>query len=188
MYIVSAVILGVIIFGLVSKSNFLEKKDVEDNFDEISENYVIEGSEVINYGVNKDKNLFDVFNTFSSNFLDYSGKKDDKVGVVYVLTSDEGIEVKNCLKDKKGKGKTVKHKGQNLTSCFEQSKGSVSSLVGNLPLSGDLPDDYSESSGEGKIEIDGIEYDLEYEGEDPKIGYVIIKEEDDIIKVNTNAK
>ena len=189
MYIVSAVILGVIIFGLASKSNFLEKKDIEDDFDEISENYIIEGSEIINYGVNKEKNLFEVFNEFSDKFLDYSGGKDDDLGVLYVLNSEEGVKVKNCLKGKKGKkGKTVRHKGKELKSCFDDldSTFCTHGLCGTNTAA--LPDDYSSSSGDGKVVIDGIEYDLEYEGENPRIGYVIIKEEDGIIKVNTNAK
>ena len=39
MYIISAVILGIIIFGLANRSNVLEKKEVKDDFENIGENY-----------------------------------------------------------------------------------------------------------------------------------------------------
>ena len=196
MYIISAVILGIIIFGLVSRSNVLEKKEVKDDFEAIGENYAFEGSEVINYGVNKDKNLFALFNEFTNNFLKYSGKKDDNVGVLYVLAAKNVadanvVKIRNCLKGKK------QPKDEAILSCVDDISSSISIVgLGGLSVGVPLPDRYSSKVvGRGEkqiIKIGDEEYDLIYEfdtsGENPKIGYVIIKEEGDTVKIFTNAK
>ena len=201
MYIISAVILGIIIFGLANRSNVLEKKEVKDDFENIGENYAFESSEVINYGVNKDeKNLFDLFNKFTAKFLKYSGKKDDDVGVLYVLAAknvaDKNVvEIRNCL-SLKGK-KQPKDRDEVIFSCLDEVSSSISVAgLGGLSVGAPLPDRYSSKTvGRGekqKIKIGDEEYDLIYEfdtsGENPKIGYVIIKEEGDTVKIFTNAK
>jgi len=197
MYIVSAIIIGVVIFGLASRSNILEKKDIEDEFDDISENYVFESSEVVNYGINKnykldkeldkEKNLFKLFNDFTSDFLEYSGKKDEDIGVLYVLSKDGDVTVKNCLKGEKGN--KVEHNNSELSSCDDEVE-SVFCLSGTGCISvGDkVPERYSSSSGKGKVKIDDIDYDLDYEGKGVGVGYIIIKEDEEDVKIKTNAK
>ncbi len=96
-YVISALILSVIIYGLSGQFNRIEV-DPQTDFSEISDNYAGESSRVVNYALYSAKDISQTLASFTKDFLEYARSKEPNIGLVYVYGDDQKTLVENYLK------------------------------------------------------------------------------------------
>jgi len=97
-YVLVALIMSVIIFGMVSVSNKVEQESVESDFEELSSNYAIESTKLINSLLGKD--ITGAFRNFTRQFTSYSKTKNPKFEIIYAFDYNNTIYIGNYLKEK----------------------------------------------------------------------------------------
>jgi len=96
-YVISALILSVIIYGLSGQFNRIETEPQTD-FSEISDNYATESSRVVNYALYSAKDIRQTLTLFTKDFLEYARSKEPNIGLVYVYGDDQRTLIENYLK------------------------------------------------------------------------------------------
>tara|TARA_Y100000310_G_scaffold302635_1_gene340223 strand:+ start:59635 stop:60321 length:687 start_codon:yes stop_codon:yes gene_type:complete len=126
-YIVAALILSVIIFDLSQVLNQLEQKKIEDNFEELSDNYALESSKLINSLINSEKEILDSFSSFTLLFTSYSKAINPSFGLIYSLEYDENIQIGNFLNEPitVDNGTTSFQDINILNGCFDKISASI---------------------------------------------------------------
>ena len=96
-YLVAALLLGLVIYGLVSEKNFLRRFSIEDDFEELSENYQKASSTFINHLVKKslitELNLDEIeeqYIYFTTSFSSYSKTQNSDFGLIYLFDYEVG--------------------------------------------------------------------------------------------------
>lgn len=182
LYILSAIIICVVLFGLGSRVNTIEKKEVSD-ISEVSENYAVEGSEVINYGVNKDAAIMESFDEFTNNFAEYVKGKDPEIGFIYVLAHGDSTKVRNDLKKEGLCGEDFC-----IQSCDWGENGGTISIVG-ATTAVDIPTECVKEYSRGSrldLELNKVIHKFDTAYGNPKVGVLFSKKEGNNVRIFTN--
>ena len=97
-YILVAIVLAMVIFGLVSVLNKVEQENVESDFEELSDNYASESSKLINALIaNPTVDISSAFINFTILFTSYSKTINPKFGLIYAFYYDGKLHMGNYL-------------------------------------------------------------------------------------------
>ena len=98
-YLLAVIIMGFLIFTIITPSNFLHKKITDDDFEELSENYQIESSKILNQLLNRQDLSRDLvesmFLNFTVSFTSYSKTKNPNFGIFYAFPYENNIFLGN---------------------------------------------------------------------------------------------
>ncbi len=125
-YILAALILGLVIYGLSTVVNKFEQQKIEGDFARLSENYDVESSKLINSLIFNNKEVFNSFTEFTSLFTAYSKSQNPSFELIYSLEYNDTVQVGNFLSKQ-----VIVYDGNseyNLSGCFESVKASINSL------------------------------------------------------------
>ena len=85
-YILAALLLGFVIFILMSQTNTIQKIILENDFKEISKNYEQESKEFLNQQVlDENQDIEDNFKDFTNKFTEYAHSQKPNFGLIYIL-------------------------------------------------------------------------------------------------------
>ena len=98
-YILVALVIGVIIFLIVSQTNIFLQEDPSTDIRALSENYIIESNKLINTLIGaKRENISEVLSQATTTFVyEYAKTRDPKFGLVYVFTNEDKAVIENYL-------------------------------------------------------------------------------------------
>lgn len=182
-YIVAALILSVVIFLLVSQTNFVREILIEDDFEQISQNFDIESAKFMNSLLaGDDDDISSDFDTFTKKFTDYVKVENPEFEFVFVI--EYGVD---------------KYAGYYIKKDIKI--GPDTTLESNDPITGDVyQDDFSitlEITGEGKVRsvndtstitIEDIVYILNIDPGTPQIIIISREEKGEQTKVYLNEE
>lgn len=136
-YILIALVIGVVIFLIVSQTNIFIQEDPSTDIGALSENYIIESNKLINTLIGaKRENVSEVLSQATTAFVyEYARTRDPKFGLVYVFTNEDKAVIENYLD-----AKVVIDGGETLTNPEGKYE------LGTIELSGiEIPQDYTYS-------------------------------------------
>ena len=125
-YLLAALILGFVIYGLSTVVNKFEQQKIEGDFERLSDNYNIESSRLINSLILNNKDVINPFTEFTSLFTAYSKSQNPSFELIYLLEYNNSMQVGNFLSKQ-----VIVYDGNseyNLSGCFEGVKASINSL------------------------------------------------------------
>lgn len=100
-YLLVALVMSVIIFGMVTVSNKVGQEDVESSFEALSSNYAVESSKLINAMLDEaDKDIADAFRNFTLLFTSYSKTQNPQFEMIYAFDFNNKVYVGNYLRSK----------------------------------------------------------------------------------------
>lgn len=159
-YILVAIILAVALYVLLTKTNIIFETVIEDDFEELSQNYDLESAKFVNSLLTQpDPDVGKEFCEFTKDFTDYSERQNPDFGLIYAFNYEGSLYIGNFLPT----GEIfVKSGGKYYPISPCVATGSVLSDFGTT-LSGEL--DCSacivpfNSALSVNLVIDGIEYE-----------------------------
>ena len=105
-FIIAALLLGFIIFILVSETQYVRRSIYEDNFEELNKNYQIEAAKFINELIKDPKaDVGAKFLEFTTLFTSYSKSQNPDFQIVYAFDYSGKLHVGNYLKEEIISGK-----------------------------------------------------------------------------------
>lgn len=101
-YILIALVIGVIVFLVVSRTNIFIQEEPITDIEALSENYVFESNKLINSLLGaKKENITEILSQATTEFVyQYAKTRDPEFGLVYVFTNQEQAVVENYLSAK----------------------------------------------------------------------------------------
>ncbi len=117
LYLLAALIIGFIIFSVVTPSNIVHETVIEDNFKEIAGNFEVESAKFINHLITTDADISQNFLNFTIVFTSYAKTKDPDFGLLYAFIYKDRLYLGNYLHDMV----TVNH-GATVRGCFSEIK------------------------------------------------------------------
>ena len=101
LYILAALIIGVVVFWAISPSNTFIAKPVNPDFQDISRNYDEEMSKLVNDllegGVSREELSLRLAEVSEEFVYQYAKKRDPEFGVVFILTNGDVVDIVNYL-------------------------------------------------------------------------------------------
>lgn len=98
-YILSVLIIGFLLFTIITPANFIHQRVIDDDFEELSKNYQLESSKLLNELLNKegtDEAVIDnTFLNFTVSFTSYSKTKNPNFGLIYAFPYNEKVFIGN---------------------------------------------------------------------------------------------
>jgi len=124
-YILAAIIIGFLLFTIISPINFVHKKITDDDFEELSQNFKTESSKFLNEILNKEyrtpPDLEEYFLNFTVLFTSYSKTKNPNFGLIYAFPYQGKLLIGNYL------DRSIDFTpGGNLQGCFDDVDASIS--------------------------------------------------------------
>lgn len=137
-FVLAALLLGFIIFILVSETQYTRKTIQDYSFEDLNKNYQIESAKFINELI-KDPSL-DVgseFLGFTTLFTSYSKSQNPDFQLVYAFDFNGKLHVGNYLKEKIDIDTPVPTKTKaDLSGCFEEIEAKLAAFGLNIAVSG----------------------------------------------------
>ena len=98
-YILVALIIGIVVFLVVSRTNIFIQEELATDIEAIGENYFIESNKLINSLIGaKRENISDILSQATTEFVyQYAKTRDPQFGLVYVFTNQEDAVIENFL-------------------------------------------------------------------------------------------
>ena len=98
-YLVAVILIGFILFALLSQGNYVRRVIIDDDFDTLSKNFDTESARFINENLDLDAtNLGTKFASFSNTFSDYSRTQNPDFELLFLLrTSDTEVMFCNFM-------------------------------------------------------------------------------------------
>jgi len=132
LYIIAALIIGFIIFIVITPVNIVKQAEPEDNFQEIGKNFETESAKFLNRLIESDSNIERAFLNFTVLFTSYAKTKNPDFGLLFLFIYNDKLYVGNYLHDRI----IVNYQGSHpLNGCFSQIKAefAVAGLTLNVP-------------------------------------------------------
>ncbi len=98
-FIIIAIFLALVIFGLSLQPNKLRQDLPLYDFSSLSDNYIEESPKVVNYAIYNKKNVTEVLPEFTQDFIQYAHSINPSLGLVYVYNDNNAILVENYLNE-----------------------------------------------------------------------------------------
>lgn len=172
-YILSVLIIGFLLFTIITPSNFIHQRVIDDDFEELSKNYQLESSKLINELLNKEGTneevISDTFLNFTVLFTSYSKTKNPNFGLIYAFPYNGEVFIGNYadtdLTFVAGNSLTNHY----LPGCFSEVSTSISLYGISLSVPDIVPADYANCITSInypvgdiiKFTIENIDYDFE---------------------------
>lgn len=125
-YILAALILTAVLYGISRQSNLLFQENIEDDFNKLSENYNIESAILINSLLNNNADVVDGFSNFTVLFTSYSKSQNPSFGLIYAFDFENEIQIGNFLSKEiiidSGTGETSLSR---LNGCYNDISATV---------------------------------------------------------------
>ncbi len=99
LYLLTALLIGLILFILLSPTNVIKRTVAESRFEETSKNFEIESAKFINYLIKNNKDVETSFLNFTILFTSYSKTKNPDFGLIYAFIYDKTLYMGNYLDD-----------------------------------------------------------------------------------------
>lgn len=97
-YILAAILFGFTIFTLTSKVNYTVDREIEDNFQELSDNYAIESSKFINTILESERmNVSREISRFTTKFEKFATNQNPDFGLIFLFPYEGRIYIENYL-------------------------------------------------------------------------------------------
>ncbi len=105
-YILAAVILCIVIFGITVTVNKIDQEVEATDFIGLAQNYVLETPELINYAIYEEEDPSELLIDFTDDFVNYARKRNPNLGLLYVYKDEEGeVKIVNYLQE----GTTIRY-------------------------------------------------------------------------------
>ncbi|MEA3378540.1 MAG: hypothetical protein U9Q69_02760 [Nanoarchaeota archaeon] len=177
-YLLVALVIGVVIFGLVTVTNKVQQESLKSDFEKLSKNYARESSRLINSLIGKktEEEIAADFMDFTMLFTGYSKTQSPEFGLIYVFKYGDILYIGNYLDEElKISCEGCDPAEAILTGCYEKIPASVE-FEG---LSFDMGIDINDLKTEGCIkEITAPEGNLELGLEIAEVPYLFNIRED----------
>ncbi|MFH1455464.1 MAG: hypothetical protein ABIF40_00770 [archaeon] len=197
LYIVAALILAFIIFGLMSVANQAREVGVESNFDKLTSNYKVESAKLVNSLLEDNANpttVAESFTSFAALFTSYAKTQNPHFGLIYAFNFENNLYIGNYLdKDITWCATSTSCTPQNqLTGCFDIIPASVEFDDINLQVLGLNPNDVdylacnTQQTGTPKkiiFDIGGFQFPFEIKPNHPEIIMVSLEETEDELQI-----
>ncbi len=136
-YLLVAVVIAMVVFGLVSIMNKVYQEDLKSQFEQLSDNYASESSKLINSLIaNPEVDIASAFVNFTLMFTSYAKTINPKFGLIYAFYYNDKLYLGNYLDTRISFGCERCSKMNTLTGCFETIPATVN--FGGLDLSVDV--------------------------------------------------
>lgn len=214
-YIFSAIIVCMVAFVLVAKSNTIREQVLLDNFKDISSNYLTESPKVINNALGtqtadltpeqKLKQIEIQLSTFTGSFVNnYAKNQDPGVGLIYIYNDENGVVIQNSLNNEVAHFNVVGGGQYNLLSTTDATCGKIviegtgagSEGCSNLCGSSDPNKNYciltSGISGDINLVIESetggapINYNFNINPESPELIVILKSQDKNTVKVDVS--
>jgi len=146
-YLLAAIIIGLLLFTLVTPSNLVHQQVIDDDFEALSQNYQVESAKFLNEVLNQqnvDRRVINnSFLNFTIAFTSYSKTKNPNFGLIYAFPFGQGLFIGNYAQvpmDVTLLGTPV----FSLEGCFDEVSTSVSVAGINLDVPGLTPSMYKD--------------------------------------------
>tara|TARA_Y100000310_G_C20659472_1_gene803874 strand:+ start:149 stop:769 length:621 start_codon:yes stop_codon:yes gene_type:complete len=134
-YILAAIIIGFLLFTIISPINLVHQKITDDDFEELSKNYRIESAKLLNEILNEEERtpqqLEAYFLNFTLLFTSYSKTKNPDFGIIYAFPFEGQLLIGNYLNQD-----ITFNPGGSLNGCFDDVRASVSLMGLQLNVQG----------------------------------------------------
>jgi len=100
LYILVALVMSIIIYGMVTISNRVEQESVNSYFESLSNNYAVESAKLINSLSDKQDEIPGAFKNFSLLFTSYSKTQNQKFELIYAFDFNDTLYIGNYLKSR----------------------------------------------------------------------------------------
>ena len=99
-YLTAALLLGFVLFGLISQPNIIKKIVIEDDFKQLAKNYDLESKQNLNKDVlatKSEKEIEQNFREFTESFTEYAQSQNPNFGLIYILYYKQNLYLGNYL-------------------------------------------------------------------------------------------
>lgn len=126
-YLLVALVMSVVIFGLVTVTNQARQESLKSDFEKLSQNYATESARLVNsLMANPEEDIGQRFTDFSLLFTSYSKTQSPDFGLIYAFVYNQKLYVGNFLKT----GLEV-----DCDTCGEGYPKSIDGCYSDLPAS-----------------------------------------------------
>jgi len=101
-YIITALIIAAIVFGLTTVMNYATVHPAPAQFYDLSKNFEAESTQVIDYGVYRGEDIQGKVENFTRAFLDYAIEKDPNIELFYIYGNSTALTIVNYGKNESG--------------------------------------------------------------------------------------
>lgn len=137
-FILAALLLGFIIFILVSETQYTRRTISDDSFDELNKNYQLEAARFINELIkDPSSDVGSKFREFSTLFTSYSKSQNPDFQLVYAFDYNGYLHVGNFLKEEIDVQTPIPSKNIiDLSGCFEEIEAKLATFGLSIDISG----------------------------------------------------
>ncbi len=182
-YLLAALILGLIIFLLVAETNVVKETVIEDDFESLAKNYEVESAKFMNSIL--ERGVTDVpneFLKFTIVFSSYAKTKNPEFGVIYAFIYNGRLYIGNYL-DTEVRISNAPLGRDSLPGCYQRLEANI--VVAGFPVQSHVTTGAFSScmldmpvltSSRLRFFIENVEYEVELEPSRPEI--VIVSREE----------
>lgn len=124
-YILVAIVLAIVIFGLVTVVNKVGQENIESDFKELSDNYASESARLINAMIaDPDIDISSIFVNFTASFTSYAKTVNPKFGLIYAFYYGNELHIGNYL-DTRINVQCENCAPKTLEGCFEKIPATI---------------------------------------------------------------
>ena len=98
-YLLTALIMSVIIYGMVTVSNKVSQEELKSDFEKLSQNYVTESAKLINSLIGKN-DVASAFQNFTIMFTSYAKAQNPRFELIYAFDYNDSLYIGNFLKNR----------------------------------------------------------------------------------------
>ncbi|MDI6737545.1 MAG: hypothetical protein QME12_03440 [Nanoarchaeota archaeon] len=98
-YVLAAIVMSIIIYGMVTISNRVVQESVASDFERISNNYAMETAKLVNSVAGKG-DMLEAFKNFTVLFASYAKAQSPRFELISVFDSNQKLYIGNFLKEK----------------------------------------------------------------------------------------
>ena len=187
-YIIIALLLSFALFTVTYATNTIEEPVSYSNFNEVSENYVFESSNLINYLLSQGGgDIKGKLQEFTVDFLSYARTRDPSFQMIYFYSEDENIYVTNNLDEEVGlEDNQLLGDNQELIQDVSLNVSGVN-FVHQVPIkASNFGEDWYTgfSSGPFRLSIGGIIYPLNLNSNDLSVIFRSTSGEDVTVNID----
>lgn len=134
-YILVALILALVLYMLMTKTNIIYEHEIIDDFETLSKNYDIEASKFMNtlLGSTTEKDVKNDFDDFTKKFTDYAKNQNPDFSLIYIFDYEDKLYIGNYLKYP-----IIVEDEYVLMGCKEGAVTIVSTAVGGVEVPVDI--------------------------------------------------
>lgn len=132
-YILVAIVLAIVIFGLVTVVNKVEQESIESDFEALSDNYASESAKLINAMIaDPSIDISSAFINFTLLFTSYSKTVNPKFGLIYAFYYNDRLHIGNYLDTRINVQCETCMQPETIKGCFDTIPATVT--FGGLDL------------------------------------------------------